>query len=134
MHGPVIHTHACSTAHSYNSLPLIDITTEPIPVPASVESEIWYSPASLPSALFRVRLRQSLENVYLGVLVQEWLTVPLLPINTHWIPSLVTGGTGSFTTEKEMVTGSSTFTALLVTPSEGDTSGGTAEYCAAFKT
>ena len=51
----------------------------------------------------------------------------LLPINTHWIPSLVTGGTGSFTTVKEMVTGSPILIDLLVTPAEGDTSGGTAE-------
>ena len=111
----------------YNPPPLTDIPTALIAVPASVVTETWYSPASLPSVLFTVRLRQPLENVYLGVLVQERLTVPLLPTNTHWIPSLVTGGTGPFTTVKEKVTGSPILIGLLITPSEGDTLGGTAE-------
>ena len=90
-------------------------------------SIIWYKPASLPAVLFTVRLRQSLEKVYLEVFVQERWTEPLLPVKTHWIHSLVTFGAGSFTTVKEMVMGSATFVVLLVIPSEGITSGGTAE-------
>ena len=59
--------------------------------------------------------------------MQERLTVPLLPVNTHWMPSFVTFTAGAFATVKEMVTGSPKFAVLLVIPSEGDTSGGTAE-------
>ena len=59
--------------------------------------------------------------------MQERFTAPLLPVNTHWIPSLVTLGIGSFTMVKEMVTGSPMLIGLLLTPSDGDTSGGTAE-------
>ena len=119
----------------HNSPPLTINTTVPIPAPASVGSTIWYSPALLLLVLFRVSLRQSLENVYLELLVQERLTVPPLPINTQWIPSTVTGGMGSFITVKEMVTGSPTSNSLLVTLSEGATSGSTTKYnCTAFKT
>ena len=108
-----------------NSHPWTDISTALIPVPASVVITIWYWPASLPSALLTVRLRQLSEKEYLEVLVQERLTAPPIPVNTHWIPSLVTEGTGSFTMVKEMVTGSPMVIALLLTPLEGDTSGGT---------
>ena len=82
------------------------------------------------AVLLTVRLRQSSEKVYLGVFVQERLTVPLLPVNTH---SFVTGGTGSFITVKEIVTGcpmldiASMPIVLLFTPSDGDTTGGAAE-------
>ena len=91
-------------------------------------------PASLPSALLTVRLRQLSEKEYLEVLVQERLTAPLLPVNTHWIPSLVTAGTGSFTMVKEMVTGSPMLIDLLLTPSEGATLGGTAERSNIYET
>ena len=57
--------------------------------------------------------------------MQERLTAPPLPMNTHWIASLVTGGTGSFITVKEMVTESPVCIGLLLIPSEGDTLGGT---------
>ena len=67
------------------------------------------------------------EKEYLEVLLQERLTAPLLPTNTHWIPSLVTFEAGSFTIEKEMVTRSPMLIGLLLTPSEGNTSGGTTE-------
>ena len=108
-----------------NSHPWTDISTALIPVPASVVITIWYLPASLPSVLLTVRLRQLSEKEYLEVLVQERLTAPPIPLNTHWIPSLVTKGTGSFTMVKEMVTGSPMVIDLLLTPLEGDMSGGT---------
>ena len=112
---------------------MTDNPTALVPIPASVVIVIWYSPASLPTVLFTVRLRQSSEKEYLEVLAQERLTAPPLPMNTHWIPSLVMLGTGSFTMLKEIVTGSPVLIALLVIPSEGDTLGGTAErntmYC-----
>ena len=107
--------------------PLTDIPTAPISIPASVVITIWYWPASLPSALLTVRLRQLSEKVYLEVLVQERLTAPPIPLNTHWILSLVTIGTGSFTMVKEMVTGSPMLIGLLLIPSEGATTGATAE-------
>ena len=108
-----------------NSHPWTDISTVLIPVPASVVITIWYWPASLPSALLTVRLRQLSEKVYLEVLMQERLTAPPIPVNTHWIPSLVTLGTATFTMVKEMVTGYPMVIDLLLTPLEGDTSGGT---------
>ena len=79
----------------------------------------------LPTVLFKVRLRQSSEKVYLRVLVQERLTAPPLPMNTHWIASLVTFGIGSFIAMKERVTESSMFVGLLTIPSKGATSGDT---------
>ena len=79
----------------------------------------------LPTVLFTVRLRQSSEKVYLRVLGQERSTAPPLPMNTHWIASLVTFGIGSFITVKAMVTESPMFVGLLTIPSEGATSGGT---------
>ena len=75
--------------------------------------------------MLTVRLRQLSEKEYLEVLVQERLTAPPIPVNTHWIPSLVTLGTGPFTMVKEMVTGSPMVIDLLLTPLEGDMSGGT---------
>ena len=60
--------------------------------------------------------------------MQERLTAPPLPMNTHWIASLVTGGTGSFTMTKEKVTWSPMLIGLLVTLSKGTTSGGTVEF------
>ena len=110
-----------------NAPPLTDIPTAPISIPASVVITIWYWPASLPSALLTVRLRQLSEKEYLEVLVQERLTAPPIPVNTHWIPSLVTLGTGSFTMVKEMVTGSPMLIGLLLTPSEVATTGATAK-------
>ena len=122
-----IHVHTCtrSPTCSHNSPPLTDIPTAFIPIPASVVIVIWYRPASLPAVLFTVRLRQLSEKEYLDVLVQERLIALLLPMNTHWIPSLMTLGMGSFTMVKEMVTGSPMLIGLLLTPPEGDTSGGT---------
>ena len=122
-------TYACKLS----SPPLTANATVFITIPVSLVSVIWYRPASLAAVLFTVRLRQSSEKVYLGVLVQERLTVPLLPVNTHWIPSFVTAGTGSFTTVKEIVPGcpmldiASIIIGLLFTPSGGDTTGGAAE-------
>ena len=112
-----------------NSHPWTDISTVLIPVPASVVITIWYWPASLPFALLTVRLRQLSEKEYLEVLVpvQERLTAPPIPLNTHWILSLITIGTGSFTMVKEMVTGSPMLIGLLLIPSEGATTGATAE-------
>ena len=112
---------------SHNSPPLTDTPTALIPIPASVVMAIWYRPVSLASVLLTVRLRQLSKKVYLEVLAQERFTALALPMNTHWIPSFVTFGTGSFTIEKEMVIGSPMLIGLLVTPSEGDTSGGTTE-------
>ena len=110
-----------------NAPPRTDVPTVLIPIPASVVITIWYWPASLPSALLTVRLRQLSEKEYLEVLVQERLTAPPIPVNTHWIPSLVTVGAGSFTMVKEIVTDSPILIGLLFTSSEGDTIGGTAE-------
>ena len=109
----------------HGSPPLTDTPTALIPIPASVVIAIWYRPVSLSSVLLTVRLRQLSKKVYFEVLAQERFTAPVLPMNTHWIPSFVTFGTGSFPIEKEMVIGSPMLIGLLVTPSEGDTSGGT---------
>ena len=123
-----IHTHTqwgCKLTIYNISPPLTDIPTALILTPASVVIDIWYRPASLFSVFLTVRFKQLSEKEYLEELVQERLTAPPIPANTHWIPSLVTLGTGSFTMVKEMATGSPMLIGLLLTPSEGSTSGRT---------